>query len=60
MSSVPGWGAKIPGVSQSKNQNIKYKQYCSKFNEDIFKNGPILFFLSYQKNTFEKKSNDIK
>ena len=32
-------GAKIPHDSQSKNQNIKQKQYCNKFNED-FKNGP--------------------
>ena len=32
-------GAKIPHASQPKNQNIKQKQYCNKFNED-FKNGP--------------------
>ena len=36
---VPGQGAKIPGASQPKNQNIKQKQYCNKFNKD-FKNGP--------------------
>ena len=35
--SVPGWGAKIPHVSQPKNQNIEQKQYCNKSNTD-FKN----------------------
>ena len=37
--SIPGWGAKIPHASWPKNQNIKQKQYCNKFNKD-FKNGP--------------------
>ena len=36
---IPGWGAKIPHAAQPKNQNIKQKQYCNKFNKD-FKNGP--------------------
>ena len=36
---IPGWGAKIPHVSRPKNENIKQKQYCNKFNKD-FKNGP--------------------
>ena len=36
---IPGWGAKIPHASRTKNQNIKQKQYCNKFNKD-FKNGP--------------------
>ena len=36
--SVPGEGAKIPH-DLPKNQNIKQKQYCNKFNKD-FKNGP--------------------
>ena len=31
--------AKIPQTSQLKNQNIKHKQYCKKFNKD-FKSGP--------------------
>ena len=35
--SVPGRGAKIPHASWSKTQNIKQKQYCSKFNKDFFK-----------------------
>ena len=34
MSSIPGWGTKIPYASRSKNQNTKYKQYCNKFNKD--------------------------
>ena len=33
-SSIPDQGAKIPCASQPKNQNIKSKQYCSKFNKD--------------------------
>ena len=37
--SIPGWGAKIPHASWPKNQNIKQKPYCNKFNKD-FKNGP--------------------
>ena len=37
--SIPGWGARIPHTSRPKNQNIKQKQYCNKFNKD-FKNGP--------------------
>ena len=38
---IPNQGAKIPHASQSKNQNIKQKQYCNKFSKD-FKNGPHL------------------
>ena len=37
--SISGQGAKIPHASWPKNQNIKRKQYCNKFNKD-FKNGP--------------------
>ena len=37
--SIPGQGTKIPHASWLKNQNIKQKQYCNKFNKD-FKNGP--------------------
>ena len=36
---IPGQGAKISHSSQPKNQNIKQKQCCNKFNKD-FKNGP--------------------
>ena len=37
--SFPGQGAEIPHALGPKNQNIKQKLYCNKFNED-FKNGP--------------------
>ena len=39
VGSIPGWGTKIPHASWPKNQNIKQKQCCNKFNKD-FKNGP--------------------
>ena len=39
VGSIPGWEAKIPHASGPKNQTIKQKQYCNKFNKD-FKNGP--------------------
>ena len=39
MGLIPGWGAKIPHALQPKNQNIKQKQYCNKFNKD-FKKDP--------------------
>ena len=32
---IPGQGTKIPHASQPKNQNIKQKQYCNKFNKDF-------------------------
>ena len=36
---IPRQGAKISHDLRPKNQNIKQKQYCNKFNKD-FKNGP--------------------
>ena len=33
--SIPGWGAKISHALGPKNQNIKQKQYCNKFNKDL-------------------------
>ena len=36
--SNPGLDSKIPHASWPKNQNIKEKQYCNKFNRDL-KNG---------------------
>jgi len=45
--SSPGQGVEIPLASQSKNQNIKQKEYCNKFK--AFKNGP------HQKNLKNKK-----
>ena len=38
-SSTPGQGLKIPHALRQKNQIIKQKQYCNKFNKD-YKNGP--------------------
>ena len=49
--SFPGQGAKIPHASRPKNQNIKQKQYCNKFNKD-FKNGPH----QKKKKIFKKKT----
>ena len=37
--SIPGRGAEIPHASCPKNQNIKWKQYCSKFSKN-FKDDP--------------------
>ena len=34
---IPGWGAQIPHALQPKNQNLKQKQYCNKFNKDLKK-----------------------
>ena len=36
---IPGQGAKILHAWRPKNQNVKWKQYCKKFNT-YFKNGP--------------------
>ena len=38
VGSIPGRGAKIPHASQTRNQNIKQKQYSNKFNKDLKKN----------------------
>ena len=40
VGSIPGRGTKIPRASWPKNQNIKQKKYCNKFNKDLKKNGP--------------------
>ena len=37
-SSIPGEGARTLHALWSKNQNLKQKQYCNKFNKD-FDNG---------------------
>ena len=34
---IPGREAEIPHASRPKNQNIKQKQYCNKFNKDFKK-----------------------
>ena len=33
VDSIPGCGDKIPNTLRPKNQNIKQKQYCNKFNK---------------------------
>ena len=38
VGSIPGQGPKIPYALWPQNQNIKWKQYCDKFNKDL-KNG---------------------
>ena len=38
--SVHSQGTKILYASGPKEQNIKQKQYCNKFNKKTFKNGP--------------------
>ena len=48
VGSIPGWGANIPHALWPK--NIKWKQYCKKFNKD-FKNGP-------HKNILKKKTQN--
>ena len=35
--SIPGWEVKIPHALWPKNQNVKQKQYCNKFNKDFKK-----------------------
>ena len=49
--SIPVRGAKIPHALWPKNQNIKQKQYCNKFNKD-FKFGP------HQNKKILKKNKD--
>ena len=42
--SVPHQGPKIPHASGPKNQNIKQKQHCTKFNEDLKKKKKGMIF----------------
>ena len=51
--SIPGRGAKIPHALRPKNQNIKQKQHCNKFNKD-FKNG------LHQKKKNLKKKKEVR
>ena len=37
VGSIPSWGMEILHASPVKNQNIKQKQYCNKFNKDFLK-----------------------
>ena len=49
--SIPGGGTKIPHALWPKDQIIKRKQYCNKFNED-FKNEPRIYVLVYRIGVF--------
>ena len=40
--SIPGRLAKIPGTSWPKNQNIKQKQRCNKFNQSESESLPVV------------------
>ena len=54
VGSTPGQVAKIRHASQPKKQNIKWKQYCDKFNKN-FKDGP------HEKNLLKRcKDTEIK
>ena len=48
VDSTPGWGAKIPHASGTKNQDTKHKQYYNKFNKDFKK------WSAFLKNPFKK------
>ena len=50
VGSIPGWGAKIPHISQPRSQNIKQKQHCTKNSIRDFKNGPHLKKIKNKKN----------
>ena len=50
---IPGQGARSPHASQPRGQNVKQKQYCSKFNKDLKKNGPH----QKKKKNLKKKQN---
>ena len=43
---------RLPHAARPKNQNIKQKQRCNRFNQDFFKNGPL-------KKSFKKLKNKI-
>lgn len=45
--SVPGQGVKTPRASQPKNQNMKQKLYCNKFNETYKKFVEICFLFCF-------------
>ena len=47
--SIPGQGARIPHASKPKNQNIKQKQYCNKFDKES-----KMVHIKKKKKTFKK------
>ena len=55
--SIPDPGAKIPHASGPKDQNVKQKQCCNKFNKDFKKNGPRQKSLKEKK---EKRKNKLE
>ena len=40
--SIPGEGTKILHAFWPKNQNVKQKQYCNKFNKDFLKRKKLM------------------
>ena len=52
VGSISGQGAKIPQASGPKNQNIKWKLYCNKFNKG-FKNTT-----NFKKNLKKKEAEE--
>ena len=54
---TPGQGVNIPHASKPKNQNMKLKQKCNKFNKKIFKWST---FYKVSKNVFKKMFYKIK
>ena len=40
--SIPGQGTKFLHASWPKNQNVKQKQYCNKFNKDFLKRKKLM------------------
>ena len=53
MGSIPGKEAKIPHASKPTNQNIKQKQYCTKFNKDF----KMVYVKKKKKKSLKKKKN---
>ena len=56
---IPDRGARIPHALRPKNQNIKQKAYCNKFNKD-FKNSPHQKNLKKKKKTVNFRSSFLK
>ena len=58
VGSIPGRGSKIPHASWPKNQSIKQKQYCNKFNKD-FKICPLKKNLKKKKIRYIRSTNPL-
>ena len=59
VSSIPGLGSQDPTWLVAKNQNIKQKRCCDKFNKD-FKNGPQQQKKKNKKNSTFKTKNKLE